>query len=53
LPQKSEVVAGGGEHGIAAVAVAAFQITPVRAVLGVGMTDGRLDRGAAFAGSVR
>jgi hypothetical protein len=46
--EESEVVAGGGEHGIDAVAVASLQIIAAHAVLSLGMADNRLDRGAAF-----
>jgi len=45
--QEAEVVAGGGEHGIDAVAGTALQIIAAHAVLGLGVTDDRLDGGAA------
>src|SRR5207244_3629866 len=37
---------GGGEHGIAAVAVAPLEIIAAHAVLGFGVADDRLDGGA-------
>ncbi len=43
-----QVEAGGGEHGIGAIAVAAFELVAAHAVLGLEMTDHRLDRGAAL-----
>ena len=46
--EESKVVAGGGEHGIDAVAVTTFQIIAAHTVLGFGVTDDRLDRGAAL-----
>jgi hypothetical protein len=46
--EQAEVVAGGGEYGIDAVAVAAFEIVAVHAVLGLDMADDRLHRGAAL-----
>src|SRR5438445_13001230 len=42
----AEVVAGGGERGIAAVAVAPLEVIAAHAVLGLGVADDRLDRGA-------
>ena len=46
--QQVEVEAGGGEHGVAAVAVAALEVVATHAVLGLEVTDHRLDRGAAL-----
>ena len=46
--EKGEVVAGGGEHGVGTVAVAAFEIIAAHAVLGFEMADNRFDRGAAL-----
>ena len=44
--EEGEVVAGGGEHGIDAVALAPFEIIASHAVLGFDMADDRLDCGA-------
>jgi len=44
--KEGEVVAVGGEYGIAAVAVALLEIIAAHAVLGLDMADDRLDRGA-------
>ena len=44
--EEAEVVAGGGEHGIDAIAVAPFEIIAAHAVLGLDVADDRLDRGA-------
>src|SRR5437763_3078104 len=46
--EEAEVVAGGGEHGIDAVAVASLEIIAAHSVLGLDMADDRLDRSAAF-----
>jgi len=46
--EQAEVVAGGGEDGVAAVAVAALEIVPVHAVLGLDVADDGLDGGAAL-----
>src|SRR5438034_988234 len=46
--EEGEVVAGGGQDRIAAVAVAALEIIAPQAVLGLGVADDRLDRGAAL-----
>ena len=46
--EDGEVVAGGGEHRVGAVAVAAFEIIAAQAVFGLDMADDRLDAGAAF-----
>ncbi len=43
-----EVVAGGGEDGVAAVAVATLEVIAAHAVLGLEVADHRLDGGAAF-----
>jgi hypothetical protein len=37
--QQTEVVAGGGEDGVGAVAVAALQIVAIQTVLGLEMAD--------------
>jgi hypothetical protein len=44
--QQVEVEAGGGEHGVDAVAFAALEVIAVHAVLGLEVTDHRLDRAA-------
>jgi len=44
--EKAEVVAGGGEHGVDGVAVAALEIVAIHAVLGLNVTDHRLDGGS-------
>ena len=46
--QQREVVTGGGEHGIDAVAVAAVEIIAVHPMLRLHVPDDRLDRGASF-----
>src|SRR5215467_13819229 len=46
--EKSEVVAGGGEHGIDAVAVTALEMIAAHTVLGLHVADDRLDRGTTF-----
>jgi len=45
--EEAEVVAGGGEHGIDAIAVAPLQIIATHTVLGLGMARDRVsvDRG--------
>ena len=43
-----DVEAGGGEHGVDAVAFSALEAIAVHAVLGLEVTDHRLDRGAAL-----
>src|SRR5258707_5826920 len=43
-----QVVAGGGQNRVAAVAVAALEVIAAQAVLGLDVADDRLDRGAAF-----
>src|SRR5215471_10205782 len=43
-----EVVAGGGEHGIDAVAVTALEMIAAHTVLGLHVADDRLDRGTTF-----
>ena len=43
-----EVVAGGGENGVDAVALGALEIVATHAVLGLEMADDGLDGGAAF-----
>jgi hypothetical protein len=44
--EQGEVVAGGGEDGVDAVAFASFEIISVHAVLGLDMADDGLDGGA-------
>jgi hypothetical protein len=44
--QQAEVVAGGGEHGVDAVAVAALEVIAAHAVLGLDVPNDRLDCGA-------
>src|SRR5947208_3029307 len=44
--EEAEVVAGGGEHGIDAIAVAPLQIIAAHTVLGLGMTDDWFDGGS-------
>jgi hypothetical protein len=39
---------GGGEHGVGAVAVAPLEVVAVHAMLGLEVSDDRLDRGAAL-----
>src|SRR6266851_721783 len=46
--EQAEVVAGGGQHGVDAVAVAALEIVTVHAVLGLHVADDGLDGGAAL-----
>src|SRR5215831_5215211 len=46
--EKSEVVAGGGEHGVDAVAVTALEMIAAHTVLGLHVADDRLDRGTTF-----
>jgi hypothetical protein len=41
-------VAGGGEHGIAAVAVASLEIIAAHAMFGIGVADDRLDAARRF-----
>lgn len=41
--QEAEVVAGGGEDGIDGIALAVPEIVPAHAVLGLHVTDDRLD----------
>ena len=50
--QEGEVVAGGGQHGVGTIAVAAFEVIAAHAVLGFEMADDRLDprRGASSRG---
>ena len=45
--EQTEVIAGSGEHGIDAVAVAVLEIIAPHPVLGLDMAYDRLDRGAA------
>jgi hypothetical protein len=46
--EEAEVVTGGGEDGIDAVALTALEIVAVHAVFGFEMADDRLDCGSAF-----
>src|SRR5215831_21091345 len=45
--EQAEVVAGNGEHGVDAVAVAAFEVIATYPALGLDVPNDRLDRGAA------
>jgi hypothetical protein len=45
--QPAEVVAGGGENGVGGVAIGPSEIVSAHAVLGLGVSDHGLDRGAA------
>ena len=42
--EQTEVVAGSGEHGVDAVAVAPFEVIAAHPVLGLDVTNDRLDR---------
>lgn len=44
--EQAEVVAGGGEHGVDAVAVAALEMVTAHSVVVLEMADHRLDGGA-------
>jgi hypothetical protein len=46
LAEQPEVVAGGGEHGVDAVAVASLEMVAARPVVVLEMADYRLDGGA-------
>ena len=46
--QQAEVVAGGGEDGVDAIALGSLEIVAAHAVLGLEMADHRLDRGTAL-----
>jgi hypothetical protein len=46
--EETEVVAGGGEHGIDTVTFGSFEIVAIHAVLGLEMADDRLDGGSAL-----
>ena len=46
--KEGEVVAGGGEDDVSAVAAAAVEVIAADAVLGLHLADDRLDGGAAF-----
>src|ERR1051325_7227316 len=46
--EQAEVVAGGGEDGVDAIAVAALQVVAAHAVLALDVADHRLDAGAAL-----
>src|SRR5216684_7273504 len=46
--EEAEVVAGGGQDRIAAVAVAALEIIAAHAAFGLGVADDRFDGGAAL-----
>src|SRR4029077_20209533 len=45
--EQTEVVASRGEHGVDAVAVAAFEVVAAHPVLGLEVAHDRLDRGTA------
>jgi hypothetical protein len=45
--EEAEVVTGGGEHRVDAVAVTAFEVISAHPVLGLDMPNDRLDGGAA------
>ena len=45
--QAAEVVAGGGEDGVCGVAVGPGKVVSAHAMLGLGVSDDRLDRRAA------
>src|SRR5262249_21433977 len=45
--EQTEVVASRGEHGVDAVAVAAFEVVAAHPVLGLEVANDRLDRGTA------
>src|SRR5262249_29139942 len=45
--EQTEVVAGSGEHGVDAVAVAPFEVIAAHPVLGLDVPNDRLDGGAA------
>ena len=45
--EQPEVVAGSGEHGVAAVAVSSFEMIAAHPVLSLDVPDDRLDGGAA------
>ena len=46
--EKVEVEAGGGEDGVDTVAVLAFEVVAVHSMIGLDVTDHRLDGGAAL-----
>jgi hypothetical protein len=45
--EQPKVVAGSGEHGVAAVAVSSFEMIAAHPVLSLDVPDDRLDGGAA------
>jgi hypothetical protein len=45
--KQTEVVASRGEHGVDAVAIAAFEVVAAHPVLGLEVANDRLDRGTA------
>lgn len=47
LGQASEVMAGGGQYGIDAVSLAAFEIIPVQSMVFLEMPDNGFNGGAA------
>ena len=47
--EEAEIVAGGGKHGVAAVAVASFEIIAIHAVLGFEVADDQPPREPASA----
>jgi hypothetical protein len=46
--EEAEVISGGGEDGVDAVAVAPLEVVAAEAVFGLEMADGRLDGGSAL-----
>ena len=45
--EETEVVAGSGEHGVAAIALASFEVIAAHPTLGLHVPNDRLDGGAA------
>lgn len=45
--KQTEVVAGGGEHGVYAIAAASFEVIAAQQMLGLDVANDRLDRSAA------
>jgi hypothetical protein len=46
--EEAEVETGGGEDGVDTVAVLAFEVVAVHSMIGLDVTDHRLDGGAAL-----
>jgi hypothetical protein len=46
MQEQSEAVAGSGEHGATAIAIASFEVIAAHPVLGLDVLNDRLDRGA-------